>query len=40
MLLTHPQGPYQLFMDDGRKLQIRFLNLNGLVELVSDNKMG
>ena len=32
--LIHPQGPYQLVMDDGRKVQIHFLNLEGLVEVV------
>ncbi len=34
ILLNHPQGPYPLIMDDGRNVQIRFLNLEGLVEVV------
>ena len=34
ILLLHPAGPYKLRMDDGREAQIRFRNLDGLVEVV------
>ena len=33
ILLLHPAGPYRLVKDDGSEAQIRFRNLDGLVEV-------
>jgi hypothetical protein len=35
ILRLHPRGPYTLTLDDGRKMEIEFQNLDGVVRVTA-----